>query len=91
MEYSDTRLFRAGFIKSTEHRAPTNQPTTDYLLTEPPNHRPPNHRPTDPILTDPTDKILFKRLYNRKISILQNTNTAGEMLNCTSVYYLLNE
>ena len=42
----------------------TDQPTTNHLLTDPPTHR-----PTNPILTDPSDKILFKRLDNRKIQL----------------------
>ena len=59
----------------------TDRLTKDYILTNPPTHRPQTHQPTDPILTDPTNKILFKKLDNRKISVLQNTNTAGKMLN----------
>ena len=81
--------FYVGTFKSLNFatfRVLLNPPTTDHLLTDSPTHR-----PTDQILTDPTDKILFKRLHNRKISILQNTNTAGKMLNCTSIYYLLKE
>ena len=66
------------FIKFTDRR--------------PTDHPPLTHRPTDPILTDPTDKIPFKRLDNRKILILQNTNTAGKMLNCIlrSIIFLMN-
>ena len=47
------------------------------------NHRATDHR--DHLITNRTDKILFKRLGNRKISIL------GKILNCTTVYYLLDE
>ena len=47
------------------------------------NHRGTDHR--DHLITNRTDKILFKRLGNRKISIL------GKILNCTTVYYLLDE
>ena len=54
-------LVFTGFIKSTDHR-PTDQPTTDHLLTNPPNNRPQTHRPTNPIITDPFDKILFQSL-----------------------------
>ena len=57
-------------------RPTTNPPITDYLHTNPPIHRPPKYRPTKPIITDPTDKVRFKWLENRKISILQNTKTA---------------
>ena len=53
----------------------TDQPTTDHLLTDPPTNRPPTHRPTDPIITDPTDKILFQRLDQWRIFILQNANS----------------
>ena len=44
--------------------------STDYRPTD---HRPRTHRPTDPI-------ILFKRLGNRKIFILQNTHTAENVI-----------
>ena len=49
----------------------TDQLTTDHLPTDQPTHRPKIHRPSD--------KILFQRLDNEKIFILQNTNTAGKM------------
>ena len=52
---------QTGFIKSTDNR-PTDQPTTDHLLTDLPT-------------TDATDKILFQRIDNREIFILQKTNT----------------
>ena len=58
---------------TTDQRPLTHQ-STDSPTTDPPT--------TDPVFTDATDKILFKRLDNRKISILQNTNAAGKMLNC---------
>ena len=69
-----------------------NPPTNDLPNTDQPTTYSPTHRPTDPILTDPTDKILFKRLDNRKISILQITNPARKMLNCIlwSIIYLMN-
>ena len=56
------------------------------------DHRPIDHPPLTHRPTDPTDKIPFKRLDNRKISILQNTNTAGKMLNCIlrSIIFLMN-
>ena len=54
----------------TNDLPPTDQPTTDHVLTDP---------PTDPIITDPTDKILFQRLDQWRIFILQNPNTAGMM------------
>ena len=66
----------SGFIKSTEHR-PTEhrQPTTNHLLTDLPKttHRPNNHRPNN--------KIIFKRLDDSEIFILQKTNTAGKTKN----------
>ena len=55
-----------------------DQPTTNHLPADPSTHRPKIHRPTD--------KILFQRLDNQKIFILQITNTAGKMYNYTSVY-----
>ena len=62
------------FIKSND--PPTiDQPTTDHLLTDPPTNRPPTYRSTDPIITDPTDKILFQRLDQWRIFILQNANS----------------
>ena len=64
----------------TTDQRPLTHLSTDSSTTDPPTTDPPTNRPG---LTDPTDKILFKRLDNRKISILQNTNTAGKMLNCT--------
>ena len=80
------KFLRTGFIKSTDPT--TNRPPTTYSLT----HRPPTHQPTDPTLIDPTDKILSKRLDKRKISVLQNTNRAGKMLNCIlrSITYFMN-
>ena len=45
----------------------TDQPTTDYLPTDLPTYQPTNA------------VIMFKRLENSKIFILQNTNTAGKM------------
>ena len=67
-----------GFIKSTDHRPPThlqstNQPSTTYS----PTHRTTDHRLTDSIITDP--KILFQRLDQWRIFILQNANTARMM------------
>ena len=58
----------SGFIKSSEHR----QPTTDHLLTDLPKttHRLNNNRPNN--------KIIFKRLDEREIFILQNINAAGK-------------
>ena len=59
-------------MKSTDHQLTDHQPLT---------HQPTDllsNRPTDPIITDSTNKVLFKRLDNRKISILQNTNTTGK-------------
>ena len=56
------------------HRPSTYRPPTTYS---------PTNRPINPILTDPTNLIPSKRLENRKISILQMTNTSGKMLNCT--------
>ena len=43
------KVFRWGFIKSTDHR-PTDHPPlthrlTDQLTTDPPTHRPNNNRP----------------------------------------------
>ena len=64
-----------GFIKSTDYRRTNHTPTT-YL----PTHRLNDHRPTD--------KIIFKRLGNRKIFILQNTKTAAKTKNYTSVYLI---
>ena len=54
------------FIKSTDYRPTDHQPLT-HQLTDPPTTDP----PTNQILTDPIYKILFERLNNRKISILQ--------------------
>ena len=56
------------------HRPSTYRPPTTYS---------PTNRPINPILTDPTNLIPSKRLENRKISILQMTNTSEKMLNCT--------
>ena len=47
-------------------------PTTDRPPTDPLTH-PPNNL----IINGPTDKVLFKRLGNKKISTLQNSKTAG--------------
>ena len=62
-------LLERGFIKSTNER-PTDHRPTDY--------RPLIHRPNDPPTQQPnnerpSDKILFKKLDNREIFILQNT------------------
>ena len=54
------------------------------------DHRPLAHRLTDRRLTDPI--IIFKRLGNIKIFILQTTNTAGKIISVysvMSVYYVL--
>ena len=59
------------------HRPPNNQPPT----TNPPTTDPPTHRPTDSI-------IIFKRLGNRKIFILQNVHAAQNII---SVCYLFDE
>ena len=59
-----------GFIKSTDHRPLTHRPT-DHRPTDPPTHRPNNHRPNN--------KIIFKRLDDREIFILQNKNAAGKI------------
>ena len=45
-----------------------------------------NYRPTDPPTTDPI--IIFKRLGNRNIFILQNIHAAEKII---PVYYLLDE
>ena len=54
-----------GFVKSNNHR-PTDHQPLNHLTTDQPTHRPSN-------------KILFQRLDNYKIFILQNTITAGKM------------
>ena len=57
-----------------------NQPTSDPPTTDhrPTDYRPLIHRPNDPPTQQPnnerpSDKILFKKLDNREIFILQNT------------------
>ena len=50
-----------------------NQPTTDYLLNDPPTHFSLTFRTTDPI-------IIFKRLANRKIFSSQNINRTGNII-----------
>ena len=75
-----------GFIKSTDHRSTDHRPFSTHRPTDPPTHR-----PTDQIITDTTNKVLFKRLDNRMTSTLQNTNTAGEIKNYTSVYYVFDD
>ena len=75
-----------GFIKSTDHR-PIDQLSTDHLPTDPPTNQPPTndpptHRPNN---HRPNDKIIFKRLDDWEIFILQNTYTAGKMENYISV------
>ena len=50
------------------------------------DHQPTDHRPTDPV-------IIFKRLGNRKILILQNTHTAEKIIwfyNNNYVLHLMN-
>ena len=51
----------------------------------PPTTFPPIHRPRTQRLTE--SLIIFERLQNRNIFILQNTNTAGRAYNYTSAYY----
>ena len=72
-----TAQVKRGFIKTTDHR-PTNQPTRHHAPTDPPT--------IDSMITDPM--IIFKRLDNREIIILQNTNTAEKMKNYTSIYLI---
>ena len=68
-------MFKKSFTKSTDQR-PTDPPTH-----RPPTTNPPIHRPTDSI-------IIFKRLDNRKIFILQNIHAAKKVV---SVCYLFDE
>ena len=49
--------------------------TNRQAITYSPTHRPTDHRPTDPIITDPTNNILFQRLDQWRIFILQNANS----------------
>ena len=51
------KVFRWGFIKSTDHRPTDHRPTDHPPLT----HRPTDQLTTDPIITDQTDKVLFQR------------------------------
>ena len=53
---------------------PTDQPTSDYLPTDP---------PTQQLAESIT---IFEGIDNRNIFILQNTNTAGKTCNGSSVY-----
>ena len=66
-----------GFIKSTDYRPTDHRPLTlrptGHRPTDPPIHRPNNHQPNN--------KIIFKRLYNWEIFILQSTNAAGKIKN----------
>ena len=55
---------------------PTNQPPTTY----PPTHRLPTQRIAESV-------IIFERLDNRNIFILQNTKITEKTFNYTSVYY----
>ena len=73
---------KMGFIKSTDHRPTDYRPTDHRQLT----HRPTDHRPTDPSSHRPNNhrpnnKIIFKRLDDWEIFILQNTNAAGKIKN----------
>ena len=61
------------------NRPPTHRPPTTYSAT----HRFNNYRPNR------QDSFLSTRLDNRKISILQNTNTAGKIKSYTSVLITL--
>ena len=55
---------------------PTHWPLTPYL----PTHQPLTQRPTDPIITDlPITFYYLKDSGKRKIFILQNTNTGGNV------------
>ena len=72
------------FFKSTDQRPSDHRPLTHRPLThrpiDPQTHRHNNHRPN------------FKRLGNRKISILQNSNVAGKTKTILrSIMYLMIE
>ena len=61
-----TVVLKMDFIKSTDHRPLAQRPI------DPPNNDQPTHQPNS---YRPTDKIMFKRLKNRKTFILQNANS----------------
>lgn len=64
--YKVKQVFQLLFESCKIHRSPTYR-----LLT---------YGFTQPIMTDPSiDKMLFKRLDDRKIFILRKANTAGKM------------
>ena len=66
-----------------------SNPRTTYPSTKrPPNTYPPTHWLPTQQLTELI--IIFGRLDNRNIFVLQNTSTAGKSFNYTSVYYPTN-
>ena len=69
-------VFSLGFTLSRTTNLPTNQPPTTY----PPTHRLPTQRIAESV-------IIFERLDNRNIFILQNTKITEKTFNYTSVYY----
>lgn len=66
------------FTNFTNHQPTKHQPTIDHL---PNNLKTHNliHQPANPIINDPLIRFYLKN--KRKILILKNTNTAGEMQN----------
>ena len=62
-----------------------NPQTTDPPTNRPPTTYPATHRLPTQWLTESI--IIFGRLDNRNIFILQNTSTTGKTYNYTSVYY----
>ena len=62
-------------VAHLDHRPTDHRPTEPRPLT----YRPTDQPTTDAKITDPADKILFQRLDQSRIFILQNTNTAGKM------------
>ena len=62
-----------------------NPRTTHLPTNRPPTTFPAIHRLPTQWLTEST--IIFRRLSNRNIFMLQNTSTAGKIYNYTSVYY----
>ena len=62
-----------------------NPRTTDLSANRPPTTYPPTHRLPTQRLTELI--LIFGRLDNRNIFVLQITSTAGKTFNYTSVYY----